>query len=29
MCIITEKKIQGSACFGVSVSIGNIIVFCE
>ena len=29
MRIITEKKIQSSACFSVSVSIGNIIVFCE
>ena len=29
MCIITEKKIQSSACFSISVSIGNIIVFCE
>lgn len=30
MCIMAAKKVQGSACFIISVSaIDNIFVFCE
>ena len=29
MCIMTEKKIQGAACFSISVFVNNIVVFCE
>ena len=30
MCIMAAKKIQGSACCGISVSvISNIFAFCE
>ena len=29
MCIMTEKKIQSAACFGISVFASDIIVFCE
>lgn len=29
MGIMTEKKIQSTACFSISVFVGNIVVFCE